>query len=144
MKLDRRQFNQGLAATAAAVAIPAIPSPPQVDGPVRSRHYEMVMIDDPSVPEFEVRLLERSAHTELYEVRNLTDLLLRIEGRSRWNGAKERVYLFELYPGATYQAFIPSHWEPEFCLVEKYSLACDCDDGPHGTWCSNRNVLRRA
>ena len=102
------------------------------------------MIDDPSFPEFEVRLLERSAHTELYEVRNLTDLMLRIEGRSRWNGAKERVYLFELYPGSTYQAFIPSHWQPEFNLVAKYRWACDCEDGPHGSACSNRNVLRRA
>lgn len=147
MSIDRRQFNQGVVAAAVAAAIPALPIPPQVEART-SRYLWRVPIDDLPFPEFEVTLLERSAHTELYEVRNLTDLILRIEGRSRWNGVKERVYLFELYPGSTYQAFIPAHWQPEFRLVEQYRWGpyapCDCDDGPHGTWCSNRNVLRQA
>ncbi len=123
MKLDRRQFNQGLVAAAAVAAIPVLPAPPQVK---TSRYLEQVPIEhellgfgDRYHTQFEVRLLERSAHTDLVEVRNLTDLILRIEGRSRWNGVKERVYLFELYPGATYQAFIPSHWQPRFYLVER-------------------------
>ncbi len=116
MSITRREFNQGAIAVA---AVAALPIPPQVEART-SRYLERVPIERGSAPEFEVRLLERSSHTELYEVRNLTDLILRIEGRSRWNGAKERVYLFELYPSCTYRAFIPSHWQPEFHLVEQY------------------------
>ncbi len=148
MKLDRRQFNQGAVAAAVAAAIPVLPTPPQVK---TSRYLEQVPIEgplglDPHYPmEFEVQLLERGPQIDLYQVQNLTDLILRIEGKSRF--PQRQVYLFELGPRATYQAAIPSHWDPRFHLVSKYRMVdyrpcCDCEDGPHGTWCSNRNVWR--
>lgn len=117
MSIDRRQFNQGLIATAVAVAIPLLPTPPQVEG---SWHAEMVPIDDLPFPEFVVRLLERSAHTDLYQIENLTDLVLRIQGYSHVVELREPVYVIELGPRGTYEAFIPSHWEPRFELLAQY------------------------
>ena len=119
MKLDRRQFNQGLVAAATVAAIPLLPTPPQVDGPVQSRHYEMVMLDDVPFPEFQVQLMEHHGRTTLWHVKNLTDLILRIRGFDNRNYQVTR-HVFELGPRETYAFFGAITMEPRFELLAQY------------------------
>lgn len=119
MSIDRRQFNQGAIAVAVAAAIPALPTPPQVDGPVRSRHYEMVMIDDLPFPEFRVQRMEHRGRTTMWHVENLTDLILRIRGFDARHYHDTR-HVFELGPRETYGFFASAITQPRFELLAQY------------------------
>lgn len=117
--ITRREFNQGTIAVAAVAALPLLPTPPQVE-PTPKWWFEQIPIERVSEPAFEVQLVDRTTVADHYQVENLSDLVLRIQGYDASHSNLRTVDVIELGPRGIYR-FAASHWmEPRFELLAQY------------------------
>lgn len=124
MPPTRREFNQGLIATAVAAAVPLIPTPAQADRLDRYQPREMwecVRPEEVDMPGFCVQLIETHNRTSLWRLTNFTDYILRVQGYDgKAPGRHPPAYLVQLMEREVYGFATPSWFEPRFDLVAAY------------------------